>query len=57
VLGVTIMYEAGHFSRFPSVGNPGSYCRCVKSDRLSLGVEKGSGNTKTGNLYLFDASK
>jgi transposase len=52
VLGMTIMYEAGDFSRFPGVGNFASYCRCVKSDRLSNGKKKGSGNTKNGNPYL-----
>jgi len=34
------------------VGNYSSYCRCVKSERLSNGKKKGSGNTKNGNKYL-----
>jgi transposase len=38
--------------RFPKVGNFVSYCRCVKSEKLSNGKRKGSGNTKNGNKYL-----
>jgi transposase len=52
VLGLTIMYEVGDIGRFRKVGNFASYCRCVKSDRLSNGKRKGSGNSKNGNPYL-----
>ena len=52
VLALTIMYEVGDISRFAKVGNFASYCRLVKSDRLSDGKRKGSGNTKNGNPYL-----
>lgn len=52
ILGLTIMLEVGDISRFPKVGNYSSYCRCVKSERLSNGKKKGSGNTKNGNKYL-----
>jgi transposase len=52
ILGLTILYEVGEIDRFPKVGNFASYCRCVKSDRLSNGKRKGSGNTKNGNPYL-----
>jgi len=52
VLGLTIMYEVGDIGRFAKVGNFASYCRCVKSDRLSNGKRKGRGNTKNGNPYL-----
>jgi transposase len=52
VLGLTIMYEVGDISRFAKVGNFASYCRCVKSDRLSNGKRKGSGNSRNGNPYL-----
>jgi transposase len=52
ILGLTIMYEVGDVVRFSKVGNFASYCRCVKSDRLSNGKRKGSGNSKNGNPYL-----
>ena len=52
VLGLTIMYEVGDIGRFDKVGNFASYCRLVKSDRLSNGKRKGSGNSKNGNPYL-----
>lgn len=52
ILGLTIMYEVGDIARFDKVGNFASYCRCVKSDRLSNGKRKGSGNSRNGNPYL-----
>jgi transposase len=52
VLALTIMYETGPIARFPTVGDFASYCRCVKTDRLSNGKRKGSGNRKNGNPYL-----
>jgi transposase len=52
VLALTIMYEVGQIARFPSVGDFASYCRCVKSDHVSNGKRKGSGNRKNGNPYL-----
>ena len=52
ILGLTIMLEVGDISRFHRVGNYSSYCRCVKSERISNGRKKGSGNTKNGNKYL-----
>jgi transposase len=51
-LALTIMLEAGDISRFPSVGDFSSYCRCVSSQKLSNGKKKGSGNVKNGNAYL-----
>ena len=48
----TIVLETGHIGRFPSVGDYASYCRCVKSERLSNGKKKGEGNAKNGNKYL-----
>ncbi|HEB56613.1 MAG TPA: IS110 family transposase [Gammaproteobacteria bacterium] len=51
-LGLTIMLESGDMSRFQKVGNFSSYCRCVKSERLSNGKKKGEGNSKNGNKYL-----
>ena len=34
------------------MGNFASYCRLVKSARLSAGKRKGSGNPRNGNPYL-----
>ena len=52
VLALTIMYEVGQISRFAKVGNFASYCRCVKSERISNAKRKGRGNSKNGNPYL-----
>jgi transposase len=52
ILAMTIMLEAAEMSRFPTVGDFCSYCRCVDSVRLSNGKKKGSGNRKNGNKYL-----
>lgn len=52
ILGLTIMLETGDVHRFPSVGDYSSYCRQVKTERLSNGKKNGAGNTKAGNKYL-----
>jgi len=52
VLATTIMLETGTITRFASVGNFSSYCRCVDSRRESNGKKKGEGNAKNGNKYL-----
>jgi transposase len=52
ILGLTIMLEVGDIGRFPAVGNYSSYCRCVRSERLSNGKKKGENNKKNGNKYL-----
>lgn len=52
ILALTIMYETGPIERFAKVGNYASYCRCVGSERISNGKQKGSGNRKNGNKYL-----
>ena len=52
ILAMVIMLEAGEMSRFPNVGNFSSYCRCVKSVRMSNNKKKGSGNRRNGNKYL-----
>ncbi|MBL8366701.1 MAG: IS110 family transposase [Candidatus Accumulibacter sp.] len=52
VLALTIALETGDVSRFPSVGDFSSYCRCVGSEHLSNGKKKGSGNVKSGNRHL-----
>jgi transposase len=46
------MLEVGDINRFPEVGNYSSYCRCVKSERISNSKKKGQGNRKNGNKYL-----
>jgi len=52
ILGLTIMLEVGDINRFSKVGNYSSYCRAVKSERLSNEKKKGEGNRKNGNKYL-----
>jgi len=52
ILGLTIMLEVGDIGRFFKVGKYSSYCRCVKSQRLSDGKKKGENNRKNGNKYL-----
>ena len=52
ILGFTIMLEVGQLNRFPRVGDYSSYCRCVKSEKLSNGKKKGKNNKKNGNKYL-----
>ena len=47
-----MMCEVGEIARFRKVGNFASYCRLVKSARLSAGTRKGSGNARNGNPYL-----
>ena len=52
ILGLTIMLEVHDFNRFPSPGDYSSYCRCVKSEKISNNKKKGQGNRKNGNKYL-----
>jgi len=52
ILALTIMLEVGDIRRFPTVGDYSSYCRCVKSERLSNGKKKEENNRKNGNRYL-----
>jgi transposase len=52
ILAFTIMLETGDINRFMKVGNYSSYCRCVKSSRLSNEKKKGENNRKNGNRYL-----
>ncbi len=40
------LLEVGHIQRFPKVGDYSSYCRCVKSERLSDGKKKDEKNKK-----------
>ena len=52
ILGITIMLEVGDIGRFSKAGNYCSYCRCVKTEKISNGKKKGEGNRKNGNKYL-----
>jgi transposase len=52
ILALTIMLEVGDIHRFASVGQFASYCRCVRSERISNGKKKGENNRKCGNPYL-----
>jgi transposase len=52
ILALTIMLEVGDIRRFAKPGNFASYCRCVKSQKLSDKKKKGEGNRKNGNRYL-----
>ena len=52
ILGQTIMLEVGDIRRFPRAGNYASYCRCVKSVKLSNEKKKGVNNRRNGNKFL-----
>lgn len=52
ILASTIQYETGDVGRFAQVGHYVSYCRLVRSQRLSNQRRKGQGLTKNGNPYL-----
>src|SRR5512133_629696 len=52
ILAMTIHLETGPIDRFASPGDYASYCRCVRTQRISNGKSKGSGNAKCGNRYL-----
>lgn len=52
ILGMTIALETGDIGRFAKVGDYASYCRCVKSERISNAKKKGEGNAKSGNRFL-----
>jgi len=40
ILGLTIALETGDFHRFASAGDYASYCRMVKSERISNGKKE-----------------
>jgi transposase len=52
ILALTIMLETGDISRFNTVGQYASYCRCVNGGRYSNGKKKSKTNTKNGDKYL-----
>jgi len=47
-----LILRVGDIRRFPKVGNYSSYCRCVKTVRLSSKKKEGEENRKNGNKYL-----
>lgn len=51
-LGLTILYEIGDISRFPTVKDFLSYCRLVKGTVASAGKIKGLRGARLGNPYL-----
>jgi len=52
ILALTIMLEVGDIGRFAKAGHYSSYCRCVKSEKISNNKKKGEGNRKNGNKHL-----
>ena len=52
ILSLTIALETGAIGRFADASAYCSYCRLVKSERISNGKKKGHGNRKCGNKYL-----
>jgi len=52
ILGSTIVLETGDIGRFATPGNYASYARCVSTEKISNGKNKGRGNKKNGNKYL-----
>lgn len=50
IFAATISLETGEVERFERVGNYASYCRCVKSTRISNNKIKGKGNEFARNL-------
>ncbi len=52
ILGLTIGLETGSIKRFKRAGKYASYCRVVKSERITNGKKKGQNNRKAGNKYL-----
>lgn len=52
VLGMFIVLESGDFKRFANAGCFASYCRTVKSTKISNNKSKGKNNTRNGNKFL-----
>ena len=52
ILALTIMLETGDMSRFDTVGDYASYCRCISGAKFSNGKKKGNTNSKNGNKFL-----
>jgi transposase len=51
-LSLTLLYEVGDITRFPTVKDFLSYCRLVKGTVASAGKIKGLRGAKLGNAYL-----
>ena len=51
-LAMTILLESGDFARFPSCADYASYCRTVRSRKISNGKNKGRNNGRNGNPHL-----
>lgn len=56
IVAQTIARETGAIGRWATVGNYASYCRWVRSTKISNGKRKGQGNVTNGNPYLEWAS-
>jgi transposase len=52
ILGQTTDLETGDVGRFSTVSDYVSYCRCVRSTRVTNDKVKKEGNSKCGNKYL-----
>jgi transposase len=52
ILAMTILLESGDFARFPSCADYASYCRTVRSRKISNGKNKGRNNGRNGNPHL-----
>ena len=55
ILAFTIILEVGTISRFSTVGDYVSYCRCATSKKISNNKKKGENNRKNGNKHLARA--
>ena len=52
ILSLVILYEIEDISRFPTLGQFGSYARRVKCAKESAGKKSGYSGNKVGNAYL-----
>jgi transposase len=52
ILGLTLLYEIGDITRFPSVQTFSSYARLIKCGKESDGKKTGTSGAKIGNVHL-----
>lgn len=52
ILGLTLLYEIGDITRFPSVQDFSSYARLIKCSKESDGKKSGTSGAKIGNPHL-----
>ena len=52
ILGLTLLYEIGDITRFPSVQDFSSYARLIKCSKESDGKKSGTSGGKIGNAHL-----